>query len=591
MDPSEDRRIFTLEVKLPEYIRFFTFFLCITALTASVCVWSVTADDDGGSIHQGVTIIDAKGVIDVSQIGNIPLGQIPDERISVEVMIANNENSEISGLRIKSFLVRDGREDTISMQLGSDFRDVVLKPGELKVFKNNYAISKQIKPGDYKVMIRVDSNISGKEKDTDYTQFISSQIIKIGAHAQAGGATPVYSPSKIETPGSYLVMRDIDGGTRDAIIKITSPGVTLDGGGHVIRGTPTGYTSGVYVDGGSMIKDIVIKNCIFEGMDFGIWLYRIEGATITNCQFRNCTNIGLRFDQVISSSITDNRFEDNALGAGLFQSSGNTVMNNYFRNQFNAVVNEGKKNTWSMQPAPGVNIAGGPNKGGNVWLDLMGGGFSATTQDQDSDGIADLPYSINGENIDYYPLIAESAVSPVSTPDPDSEIKQEEPDLKEAEEPVADSSEAESTSTPGDEESNGTKETSSPSLPQAASPGIDLVVSGVSSPERACQNSTLPVTITVANNGDMDAGTFFTQVYLSEDSGVTTSDREIGSFRIDGLESMQNLTLSENLSVSSDTPIKYYTIGAIVDPANDLYERNKQNNIGSFNQRIQVSAC
>jgi len=89
-----------------------------------------------------VTVVDAKGTLDISQIGEIPLGQIPDERIWITTTVANNGNQVVSGLRIRTFLVKEGREDTISMQLGSDFRNEDLKPGEIKTYKNNFLVSK-----------------------------------------------------------------------------------------------------------------------------------------------------------------------------------------------------------------------------------------------------------------------------------------------------------------------------------------------------------------------------------------------------------------------------------------------------------------
>lgn len=559
----------------------------------------VTGDENTivGSDH-AVTIVDAKGIVDVSQLGVIPLGQTPDERITVEAMIANNENMEISGLRIRSFLVRDGREDTISLQLGSDFRDVVLKPGELKTFKRDFAVSKQLKPGDYKVMIRVDSNATAQEKDTDYTQFISNQIVKIGAYADAGGATPVYSPTKLEKPGSYLIMRDISGGSTDNVIKIASSDVTLDGGGHIIRGTSTGYNSGVYVDGGSVIKDIIVKNCIFEGVDFGLWLYRVESASITNCIFRNCTNIGLRFDQVRATNIADNRFEDNELGLGLFQSSGNTATNNYFKNKFNVVVNEGQKNTWNTDPVLGVNIIGGVTKAGNAWFDLNGSGFSVSTPDQNNDGIADIPYSINGVNIDYYPLSAglsqdsslseqetsvpEVIIEPAPTLDSNenmTEGQEHEKNIVPSPEPESDESIPDQVSVP-------------PVLPEPTGvEGVDLTILDINTTNRTCLNTEFPINITIANKGNLEAEFFSVHYYLSEDTSITNSDRDVGSFQVDTLLPMGNETYTGKISLPPGIPIKYYSIGVIVDPENDIYESNKQNNAQISDKRLQITDC
>lgn len=570
------------------------FFLISALMVVGTLGIGVGDVNESGTLIPSVTIVDAKGVLDVSQIGEIPLGEVPDERISVTTVVANNGNQMVSGLRIRTFLVKEGREDTISMQLGSDFRNEDLKPSEIKTYKNSFLVSKQLKPGNYKLMIRVDPGAADENKRTDSIEYISTQIVRIGAYAVAEGAVPVYSPNKIDTPGNYLLMRDIQGGGLDSILRITASGITIDGGGHTIRGTPTGYTKGIYVDGGTNLNHIIIKNCKFEGVDFGLYLYRVEGATVSNCEFRNCTNIGLRFDQSRSCTITDNTIADNALGLGLFQSSANTVSNNYFKNNFNAVVNEGQRNIWNTEPHPGQNIIGGSTMAGNAWFDLNGSGFSVTTPDLNHDGIADAPYSITGENIDYYPLSSAGDQGLIISPAPEQNINQENTTTggvgEETIEPLNTSS-----GTVASPDTNITVESIPLPIPEntemVKGNSANLGVIQINSADSICLSGDLPINTTIENSGDLEATSFTVNYFISESTGVTASDTEIGSQQVTSLNPGENLTFTDTIRVPGGLGVKSYTLGVIIDPSNSIYEKDKQNNVRVLDHRIQIKDC
>lgn len=571
-------------------------FIIVLLLVGIITIVGAFAEDTSANTTPEVKVIDATATMDVSQIGEIPIGQIPDERITISLSLVNTGNEPVSGLRIKTFLVREGREDTISSQLGSDFRDAKLEPGEVKNIKNNYMVSKTLKPGNYKVMVRVDSDATGKGKEVKYIEFVGNQVIKIGAYADAQGASPVYSPSTIETPGSYLIMRDIDGGDRNTILKITASGITIDGGGHVLKGSSSGFTSAIYVDGGSTIKDIHIKNCIFEGVDFGVWFYRVESSSIQNCTFRNCKNIGIRMDQSRLNSISDNTITDNVLGVGLFQSAGNVIVNNYFKNQFNAAANDDQRNTWSNDLQNAQNIAGGQTKGGNAWLDLNGTGFSITTPDTNHDGIAEAPYSINGNNIDYYPLsisaATTSSVSPLvesTSPEPAIVPQQEvSVDTNGNVSQLIEDNETLITSlpvtTPG-------PDNISDNITFSSGGSADIGILNITAPDETCILKEFPINITIENQGDLDARYFAIYYYISDDPVITTSDTNIGSRIVENIRPHERLEFQDVVNVAHGTGIKSYTIGAILDPANDIYEKNKLNNVLTPNHRIQIKNC
>jgi parallel beta-helix repeat protein len=579
---------------LPEKFNLFLIISIICLALIIGMVGQVSGDANTSvSTNPVVTIIDVTATIDVSQIGEIPLGQTPDERLYLTITLANNENQPISGLRIRSYLVKEGRENSISAQLGSDFRNVELKPGEIYTFKNNYMISKKLSPGPYKVMVRVDSDVTSESQNSDSIEFISNKVIKIAAYADAKGGVPVYSPAKIDTPGSYFLMRDIQGGKRDNIFRITTSKVSIDGGGHTIRGLSNGYTAGIYVDGQTNLEDITIKNCVLEGIDFGVWFYRVSNGRVINCTFKDCTNIGLRLDQSRTNTVSENTFTGNELGIGIFQSSGNTISNNYFKSKFNAAVNEGQRNSWSVEPHTGVNIIGGPVIAGNAWFEMDGKGYSVTTPDTDHDGVADNPYTINGDNIDYYPL-SEPSVSSESSivqpmadellkPIPDTDSIADNNLILEEISEVLPSADIENSA---DTEEKATINQTIPSYDIA-----DLAIREILIPEVTCISENVPIETTIENLGTLEAESFSLHYFLSEKTGITPSDTDIGSHFIESLKPQENLTIKDDIKIPSETGMKLYTLGAIVDPAKDIYEDDTTNNYKVANHPIQIKDC
>jgi parallel beta-helix repeat protein len=390
-------------------------------------------------------------------------------------------------------------------------------------------------------------------------------------------------------------MRDIDGGDRNNILKLSASGITIDGGGHVIKGSSSGFTSGIYVDGGTILKDVHIKNCIFEGVDFGVWFYRVESGSIQNCTLKNCKNIGIRMDQSRLNTVSDNTLTDNVLGMGLFQSAGNIVTNNFFKNQFNAAANDDQRNTWNTDIQNTRNIVGGQLKGGNVWLDLNGSGFSTSTPDGNHDGIADAPYTINGYNIDFFPLtlsgsqVSEPQSEPI-TSEPSGELIPE------------DSIPSPNVSTPNIQEESkdgaiiAQNDSANPpesqiNLTLSNSGNADIRIIDLSAPENACIAGEFPVNMTIENQGDLDAKYFSVYYYLSDDSGITPSDISLGSHLFEIIHPQEKLDVQDVITVPQGTAVKAYTVGAIADPANDIYEKNKQNNILAVSNRIQMETC
>ncbi|MFH1585844.1 MAG: NosD domain-containing protein [archaeon] len=130
----------------------------------------------------------------------------------------------------------------------------------------------------------------------------------------------------------------------------------------------------------------------------------------------------IRIDDADYNNITSNIFLDSSNYALYFNSAGaqgNRIWNNHFNNTNNIRMVSGSANQWNVTNTSGLNIAGGPYFGGNLWLQPNGNGHSETCSDLNGDKICDTPYQIDGNNIDYLPLI-NSIEYNTCNPNPDS---------------------------------------------------------------------------------------------------------------------------------------------------------------------------
>jgi len=567
-----------------------------------------------------VAIIDASVKMDISEMGEITLGTIPDERLIVTITVQNTGNREAPGYKLRAYLVRVGREDEIGTQIGGDITDTRLGAGETRTYTKSWSLPPHLKRGEYRVMIVLDTSSYFIEPDTDNNRMTSQQPVVPGALTGPEGSIPVYSPAEITKPGYYVLKRDIDGRKKMNVFEIKTSGVTIDGGGNTIRGLSSGFNSGIYINAGTAIRDITIKNVVIEGMDAGIWMYKVSNSVITNCTIRNTANMGLRLDQSNQNQIFDNTFEKNAIGIGIFQSKDNHIFNNLLKNPHNAVVNENERNMWNTDLKSGTNIIGGSMIGGNAWFDETGeGGFSASAQAYTHDGISDTPYSLNANNIDLYPLsrspskpsmtapqVPTYTPVPTDTPvqewiDPIPEDLLEEPVPESVSEPptTEDVETATEESTPepvltSDNQTESEVTTEEPEQTQTKrplSPYADISVKEITGPEAGCPGTEFNISAVIENTGGYDADAFQVRFYLTEDQQIDGKDIFLGEKTVKNLLSGGEQTITESFIIPKLIGLKNYYLAIITNTDNSVFEDKKENNNGYSSIRMAIRDC
>jgi parallel beta-helix repeat protein len=555
---------------------------------------------------QDVAIINGSVKLDIDDFDDIPLGTIPEESLFVTVSVRNNGKHEAPGYKIRAYLVAVGDENEIDTQIGSDIIDTHLGAGETRTYTKSWPLPAYLKEGEYKTRLVLDTSDYFEDSDTGNNKYLSNQSIIPGSLSGTEGEIPVYSPAEITKPGYYVLKRDITDTKKMSVFQIKSSGVTFDGEGHTISGESTGFTSAISINTGKAIEDFTVKDLTIEGYDVGLELYKVNKANITGCNFKNLKNMGLRLDQSQNNIITKNNFQGNGMGIGVFQSRDNLIYNNFFKNQFNAVVNEEQKNNWNVTPQPGANIIGGNVLAGNVWLDINGGGFSATGGDYTNDGIVDTPYAINSANIDLYPLSSTSSppVTPnqsgMTTPEGSTVSENQTVDgIANVTEVISDhtlnaSKASEPSENPIKGQGNDTEDTGVNiigSKNNTTSQYADLSVKEITIPEEGCPGKEITIAVTLENSGGYDADSFLVLYYMSEDKKIADNDVSLGESIIENLPSQKTETYDKQVIIPESTGIKKYYIGVIVNPGSELFEDKKENNNGISTGRILIQPC
>jgi parallel beta-helix repeat protein len=223
-------------------------------------------------------------------------------------------------------------------------------------------------------------------------------------------------------------------------VKDFDNGIYLEGADHnnITTCTATGNRNGIYIVGNSLNNTIdtctltngaanrnplgvgivgssnnTVRSSTISDMLNGIKIIQDSGTDSTNNTIQNnsltsndynVNSMALYLDGS-NNHVNSNFITENPVGITLYSNGfSNIITNNYFNQSINVNPNS-LANIWNTGAiSPGTNIISGPNLGGNYWATPDGNGWSQTCTDADTNGICDLPYTLDGVNIDNFPL-------------------------------------------------------------------------------------------------------------------------------------------------------------------------------------------
>lgn len=214
---------------------------------------------------------------------------------------------------------------------------------------------------------------------------------------------------------TYVLTENID-----SMIVVQRNNIVLDGNRHTLQGSGSG--EGVSLFG---VSNVTVRNINIKGFGCGIYLFWAFQDVISNNNITGNIWLGLRLYYSPNNSICDNnilankddgiRFEyssnynsivgnnimaNNWLGIYIDSSNSNSFYHNNFADNTNQVHVDAydylHQNIWDN----GIE--------GNFWRDYAG-------IDSDCDGIGDVPYNIDSNNTDHYPLIGKFSMFEASS--------------------------------------------------------------------------------------------------------------------------------------------------------------------------------
>lgn len=181
------------------------------------------------------------------------------------------------------------------------------------------------------------------------------------------------------------------------VIEINSERVTFSGFG--ISGSTQ---AGIYL---KEAENCLINNNRISETETAIYLKDSDQNILTNNVVSlNKKGVGLENSNknTLQNDIIAYNYEH---GLSLEKSIQNQIYNNYFKNSANIEEKpENAENFWSIAVKSKSNIVGGPFISGNFWATPEDNGFSQTCTDEDSNGLCDSEYEIDGGGTDKFPL-------------------------------------------------------------------------------------------------------------------------------------------------------------------------------------------
>jgi parallel beta-helix repeat protein len=152
-------------------------------------------------------------------------------------------------------------------------------------------------------------------------------LVLLAAIPAALGATSITGPTVISSPGTYVLAKDIAGGSSPAI-WVMSSGVTIDGNGHTIRGAGGSYGILVNKDG-TTLTGVTIKNVRLENWNCGLYFKGVASSTASGVTAVSNGKAGINLRTTRGTTISGCTVTGNQQGILLWQDcDGNTISGN-----------------------------------------------------------------------------------------------------------------------------------------------------------------------------------------------------------------------------------------------------------------------
>ncbi|VVB85629.1 Periplasmic copper-binding protein (NosD) [uncultured archaeon] len=156
---------------------------------------------------------------------------------------------------------------------------------------------------------------------------------------------------------------------------------------------------GIFFSNDSRLNNNIVSNNFYQGLH----IEQSNNVRLTNNIASN-SDYGIYLHSANNITFSGNNVSNNNYGFNSFTSMNNSIYNNIFNNTINFAFSGYNANYWNTIKTTGSNIVGGYYLGGNFWAQPDGNGYSQNCVDSNSDGICNLPYTLDANNIDYLPL-------------------------------------------------------------------------------------------------------------------------------------------------------------------------------------------
>ena len=168
----------------------------------------------------------------------------------------------------------------------------------------------------------------------------------------------------------------------------------------------------------SSLNNTLIGNNANLNNGIGIYLESSGNNSLGSNNASKNNRIGISLVSSSDNVLRGNNVSNNDYGISLDFSSNNLIYNNIFNNINNVLFYNSNINTWNITIQSGTNILGAPFLGGNFWANTNGTGFGQICYDANIDGICDVTYALDSDNVDSLPLSNQPITISFTNPTP-----------------------------------------------------------------------------------------------------------------------------------------------------------------------------